>query len=155
MIIRYEIEAEDFAGQDLSHLGIAEREIAELACAFRRIGFWRSDVESGLFYWSEGLSHLFGMPVTTGPISITAANAFVHPEDLGPLLEVLEQALSEKTAFHCILRMMTSEGDYRFMRSVGRYRKNARGKGEIIGMLYELFEPIRTVALAAQPPAGG
>jgi PAS domain-containing protein len=151
MIIRYDIAANAFAEQDLTHIGITDSDIAEMACAFRRIGFWRTDVTSGLFYWSEGLFRIFGMEFTTGPISISEANALIHPDDVTPIYELLDQALAEKTAFHYILRIRARDDEYRYVRCIGKYRTGPTGGGEMIGMLYEFFEPIRTVALAAAP----
>jgi hypothetical protein len=149
VIIRYDIEADAFSRQDLSHLAITAEDIADLTCAFRRIGFWRADIASGLVYWSEGLFRIFEMEECAGPISVSAANGLIHPDDVVPLYELFEQAIVEKSAFHFILRLRTRGGIYRFVRSVGRYRPGPQGKDELFGMLYEIFEPIRTVALAA------
>lgn len=152
-MIRYDIQADAFARQDLSHLGIADAEIVELTTAFRRIGFWRSDVASGLSYWSEGLFRIFGMECTTGPVNMSAAYERLHPDDLGPLSEVVEQAIAERTAYHFILRIRTRCDEYRFVRSVGKYRDDGEGEGQLVGMCYEFFEQIRTVELAGPPPA--
>jgi hypothetical protein len=147
MIIRYDIHDAPPAAQELAHIHITESEIVELATAFQKIGFWRAEVGSGHFYWSRGIFDIYGMEYSADPIDVSAANAQMHPEDIEPLYSMLEVACAEKTAFHSILRLKRPTGDYGFVRCVGKYRERD-GRGELIGMFYAFFEPLRTVALA-------
>lgn len=149
VLIRYDLDTLAGARPQFEQIGLTADDVSDLSSYFRRIGFWRMDIEQGLTYWTRGVFDIFGMEFRDGPVSLTEANAVIHPNDLGPMLEIVEQAAVNRLPFHAIVRLRSRESEFRFIRSVGKYRKSDDGKPEFVGMIYEFFEPIRTLGMAA------
>lgn len=149
VLIRYDLDTLTGARPQFEQIGLTADDVCDLSSYFRRTGFWRTDIEQGLTYWTRGVFDIFGMEYREGPVSLTEANAAIHPNDLGAMLEMVEQATIIRAPFHAIIRLRSRESEYRFIRTVGKYRETADGKPEFVGMIYEFFEPIRTLGMAA------
>lgn len=99
VLIRYDLDTLAGARPQFEQIGLTADDVCDLSSYFRRIGFWRMDIEQGLTYWTRGVFDIFGMEFRDGPVSLTEANAVIHPNDLGPMLEIVEQAAATACRF--------------------------------------------------------
>lgn len=127
-------------------IGILDHEIVELAAAFRRFGFWRIDLDTALFYGSADIFAIFDMEYRDGPINMLEFRDHLHPEDIPLLMESFERTSTLRHMHHTIYRVLAQGGEYKYVRTVGKYREKPDGSGEIIGITYEFFERLRTAA---------
>lgn len=147
MLVRFEFSQTGLDPPDLSHIGLSDAEIVALVSCQHRVGYWRSDMQTGHVYWSKDIFDIYGMEYTKGPISLTLANEAIHPDDLPFMLELLERAALEKTGFHYVLRLKNGHNGYKYVRSVGRYRITEDGREELYGMIEEVFDQVRMVGV--------
>lgn len=124
---------------------ISDAEIVELASAFRYYGVWRITLDTSLFYGSPSICRIFDMEFVDGPMNLVELTARIHPEDLPMLMQAFERISTSGETYHAIYRVRIGEGRYKFVRTVGRYRKTSQGLGEIIGITYEFFAQQRTI----------
>lgn len=120
-------------------VGLSSEEVVELAAAFRLYGFWRIDLDSGHFFATEDLCRIFGIEPQDGPINLMAITARIHPEDMPRLMETFERASAERLTYHNIYRIRTDVEDYKYVRSVGKFRDKPGTSGEVVGVTYEFF----------------
>ncbi|WP_105384188.1 PAS domain-containing protein [Neorhizobium alkalisoli] len=120
-------------------VGLSSDEVVDLAAAFRLYGFWRIELDSGHFFATEDLCHIFGMEPQDGPINLMAITARIHPEDMPRLMETFERASAERLTYHNIYRIRTDAEDYKYVRSVGKFRDKPGTAGEVVGVTYEFF----------------
>ena len=152
-MIRFEFWEIEQAMQDLDGLGLTDADIAGLVSYRRAVGYWRSDLASGLVYWSRALFDIYAIAFTEGPVNLTAAYAKVHRDDLDFMLELIERAASEKTGFHFVLRLKTCGEGYKYIRSVGLYRTTADGREELFGNVEEVHHNMRLIGVFDNPSA--
>ena len=129
--------------RDVTDRVIMERELRRsrerLAKAERvaGVGSWEWDIANDRVSWSDGLLGIYGITRDDFNPSATAGlEERVFPDDRGRVLESLQRALSERSAFTL---------EYRGVRSDGRVR-TLRNRGEVI--VDDLGEPIRVVGVA-------
>jgi len=134
--------------EERKRLGLSETEIVELATAFRRFGFWRLDLGSGLFFASREIFKIFDMPFTEGPMNLIEVTSKIHPEDLAILMETFERSSSQRLGYHNTYRVR-QETDYKLVRSVAKYRdKPESDAGEIVGITYECLDSWQPVTFS-------
>ncbi|WP_246617632.1 PAS domain-containing protein [Rhizobium populisoli] len=121
-------------------VGLTADEMIELVTAFRYYGFWRIDLDSGHFFATEDVFHIFGMEPTDGPVNLVEMTGRIHPEDMPQILEVYERASSARLTYHNIYRVKADAEDYKYVRTVGKFRDKPGTSGEVVGMTYEFFE---------------
>ncbi|SMD03531.1 PAS domain-containing protein [Rhizobium sp. RU36D] len=131
---------------DGGDVGISDREIVQLVSAFRPFGLWRIDLDTGLFYGTRDIYGIFDMEYREGPINLVEFRDHLHPEDLPMLMESFEQTSTQKQMHHNIYRVIKPCGEYKFVRTIGKFREKEGTSGEIIGVTYEFFERLRTAA---------
>lgn len=146
-MIRFETTQLEIPAQDLGHIGLTDSEIVKLLSCHRPTGYWRSDLATGHVFWSERIFEIYGMKYVKGPVSLPEANGLVHPDDLPLMLELIEQAASEKTGFHYVLRLRNGGGGYKYVRSIGRYRITDDGQEELYGLFEELIDQVRLLGI--------
>lgn len=134
--------------QDCTSVGMTDHEVVELAQAFRLYGFWRTDLDTGLYFATPDVFRIFEMEVTNGPLNLVEARARINPEDLPILMESFERTCSLKQSYHNIFRVRRGEDDWKFVRTLGKFRAKPGTSGEIVGITYEFFERLRTAAFS-------
>lgn len=134
--------------QDCHQVGMTESEVVELAQAFRLYGFFRIDLDSGHFFATPDVFRIFGMAFTSGPLNMVEFRSRIHPEDIPMLMESFERTCAEKQSYHNIYRALNVDDQYKFVRTVGKFRAKENGSGEIVGVTYEFFERLRTAAFS-------
>lgn len=120
-------------------VGLTPEEILELNTAFRLYGFWRIDLDTGHFFATEDVCRIFGLPHQTGPLNFVDIISRIHPEDMPCLMETFERASGERLTYHNIYRVKSNAEDYKYVRTVGKFRDKQGTSGEVVGMTYEFF----------------
>jgi hypothetical protein len=126
-------------------VGLGDNEVLELVSSFRLCGFWRFDIDSGHFFGSPDYFQIFGMEHTTGPINLVKLSSLIHPDDLSSIMETFERASAARLTYHNLYRVKTDAENYRYVRSVGKFRPADTGQGDVVGMTYELFPQETTI----------
>ena len=121
-------------------IGFATEELVDLVTAFRHYGFWRIDLDSGHFFGTEDIFHIFGMQPTHGPVNLVEMTGRIHPEDMPQILEIYERASSARLTYHTIYRVKADAEDYKYVRTIGKFRDKPGTGGEVVGITYEFFE---------------
>lgn len=137
--------------QDCTSVGLNEREVVNLMQEFHLFGFWRIDLDTGLFYATPDVFRIYGLKTTDGKMSLAEFGARVHPDDLPMVMESFERTCQHKQSYHNIYQALGENDHYKYVRTVGRFREKPGTSGEIIGITYEFFERLRTVAFSDAP----
>lgn len=139
MNLFYEMNTGFSPGPLPAYLHMSDADVLRLLQTQIKIGLWRSDLEMGHTFCSAEAARLFGVPSTNGPIDFGIASRAIHPEDHDLALELIETTGREKGSYQFVMRVADADdGEYRFVRVIGRYRAKANGGGEIIGICHEV-----------------
>ena len=139
---------------DKAFIKISDDDIVELASAFRKFGFWRSDLTTGHVYMSTEACEIYGLePSTTTPINVADVARAFHPADRDRAFSAIEETVASGRGGHFVYRVRCGGDHYRPVRMVMAIREREGGSGEIIGIVYELF-PKTTTAGRMDPEFG-
>lgn len=125
-------------------VGLSDGEVLELVGSFRLCGFWRFNVDSGHLFGTAEYCQIFGIEHSDGPLDLVKLSAAIHPDDLTVIMETFERASASRFTFHNLYRVKTEPASFKFVRSVGKFRADETGEGDVIGMTYELFPQAST-----------
>lgn len=125
-------------------VGLSDKEVLELVGSFRLCGFWRFNVDSGHLFGTTEYCQIFGIEHSDGPLDVVRLSASIHPDDLTVIMETFERASASRLTFHNLYRVKTGPTSFKFVLSVGKFRADAAGQGDVIGMTYELFPQAST-----------
>lgn len=125
-----------------------QQELLNYAMDLANLGSWRSDLRTGTVYWDERSARIFGVAHQTNGYTREDYFERVHPDDRDRLkLEIMrfEQVGGETYFDH---RIITPEGELRFVHEKARARKDALGDiVEVNGFIQEVTELKKQQAL--------
>jgi len=98
------------------------------AQAFGGIGDWEWDLASDEITWSDNLYRLMGRERSSFRPSLGSLSAFVHPEDLARIEQVLRDAVSRGNRFETEMRGVWPDGTIRHFVSRGEVIRDRAGK---------------------------
>ncbi|MDX2542809.1 SpoIIE family protein phosphatase [Streptomyces sp. WI04-05B] len=106
-----------------------------------RVGSWDWHIKSGELIWDEAAMELYG----TRPEEYTARvenwMRCVHPDDLGPTLALVDQAISGHSVFEAEYRVRAFDGTYGWHQARGRATYDEHGEPlRLIGMGWDSNE---------------
>ena len=106
----------DFTDRKLAEDMLAERNLQlELAGKVGRVGNYAYDVSAETLQVSDGYSALHGLPEGTSETTLSEWRARVHPEDLGSVEGVHNQAVADKQReYSAEYRIVRSDGEVRW-----------------------------------------
>jgi PAS domain S-box-containing protein len=109
-------QAEAALRESDERLRTSERRLIE-AQRLARVGSWERYFEGAVIYWSDEMFRIFGLRI--GPaLHFRAFLSYVHPEDQEKIMEANQKALSSMTPEIVEYRIIRSDGEMRFIRSV-------------------------------------
>jgi PAS domain S-box-containing protein len=133
----------DFTDRKLAADMLAERNLQlELAGRVGRIGSYAYDVGAEKLQLSDGYAVLFGLPEGTTEATLNEWRARVHPEDLGRVESVHDQAVADKRHEYSIeYRIVRSDGEVRWTerRCFISYDGDARAQ-RVVGVSIDITE---------------
>jgi PAS domain-containing protein len=132
---------------------LTAEEVVALASAFQLYGFWRLDIDTGLFFATPDVCRIFGLPPTEGPLNLVTVTSRIHPDDMPVLMQIYERASNERLMYQSIYRIRADSQDYKYVRSIGKFRDKPGTSGEVVGITHEFFAQTPAVTFADDQPA--
>jgi PAS domain S-box-containing protein len=110
----------------------------QLAAAAAGIGFWSRDQASGLEEWDDQMLAIYGV----GREEFDGRwEPFIHPEDLGQVLQATAQALQQDVAGRYEYRIIRPDGGVRYLRGMSVGIRDTSGKPvREIGVNFDVTE---------------
>lgn len=81
------------------------------------VGGWSYDCQTETITWSKGALRIFGIPANSNP-TVSEVIAFYHPDDRQKVRSGLQAAQFEGESSEDVLRITTSDGSLRWVRTV-------------------------------------
>lgn len=131
----------DITKRKLAELQLRENEERlNLSQEYGGIGSWEHDLSNHQQIWSPTTFQLAGLPYKSHP-TWEDFLAIVHPDDRQILLEAHQAHLSQGEKYDVEYRIVSTHGQYRWMRSVGRAEFTADGTPtRFIGIVQDITE---------------
>lgn len=103
------------------------------------VGYYTYFVEDDVWSWSDGMYELHGYEPRAMPATTDLMLKHKHPDDALRAYEVLEAVTSDGLPFSCYHRILTANGEVRYVLSVGRgiFGHNGRVE-EVTGYFVDL-----------------
>jgi PAS domain S-box-containing protein len=146
----------DSNGKLLRYIGatldITERKQAEealrqtserlnLAQHAAKVGTWDWDIITGQIEWSIQMFDLFGLDPLKNNASFEVWNSILHPDDLEQAGFLIDQALKQQTLLNSDYRIISPDGQERWINSVGEGKYNNQGQPvRMIGVCMDITE---------------
>lgn len=113
-----------------------------LACDAAEIGTWDWDLTTDKVHWNKQHFELFGMSKLSDEMTIEAAIANLHPEDLDRAIETATHSIKYKVPYRDEFRIVQDNGNIRWIVSQGKpLHFNAKGRPQsMIGVTYDITE---------------
>ena len=141
------------ATDELAELAALELETKELSDHLRLaldaggFGTWRWDMATGVTQWDQEMERLFGLAPGTFDGTFDAWKALLHPDDVAPVLQVLDAAVANRSHYRLEHRVVTADGTVRWLEGSGRVTLDQDGNVTgTIGCSHDISERARAVA---------
>ncbi|MDY7020733.1 MAG: PAS domain S-box protein [Cyanobacteriota bacterium] len=120
-------------------LNLSER--LQLAIRSARMGIWDWNVIDDHLTWDERMFELYGVKAANFTHSIETWQKALHPEDVAPVNELVQQALREKTEFETEFRVIHPDGSIHWIQATAAIKRNAQGQSErMIGVNVDISD---------------
>ncbi len=86
-----------------------------LALESAQIGLWHADFQVKRWWWDARSASMLG--VSGGEADVSELERVVHPDDLARLQQQLQQAVLARSVFDVEFRVVTNDGEIRFIRA--------------------------------------
>jgi PAS domain S-box-containing protein len=100
---------------------------APLAAKMAGVGYYRYDVATGGFCWSEGMYRIYGLDPAHGPLELQALDDYVHPDDRARLREHRVRN-SDVSDVEVEVRIVRADGEIRHVISRSILERDADGR---------------------------
>jgi PAS domain S-box-containing protein len=134
-------EADSHRLLELTGLALQQSETQlQLALDSADMGIWAATPASGEFSATAQAKLLHGLPADA-LLNPQAVLASVHPDDRNKVIELFQRTIESEASLDIELRVMHSNGDFRWVCWRGRWVSNVPGKpGTIIGVVQDITE---------------
>ena len=135
--LRKEIDDRKYAEEALRQ----REELHKDAQRVAHIGHWELYPEIGTPVWSDEIFRIFGLNPQEGEPSFTDHETHLHPDDWPLLNKAVTLASTEGTPFNITFRIVRSDGEIRWMHSIGTTTKDEKGKvTKVFGTAQDITE---------------
>jgi diguanylate cyclase (GGDEF)-like protein/PAS domain S-box-containing protein len=111
------------------------------AQALARVGSWEHDVRANLSTWSDEMHRIFGLPHAPNHVGFDDMMEIIHPDDRGRMATLLRRAQDAGEAFDFEHRLVTIQGDFRFVHTRCECLRDSRGAVEhLIGAVLDVTD---------------
>ncbi|WP_426059028.1 PAS domain S-box protein [Hymenobacter sp. B1770] len=121
-----------------------QRHTRELLAAVEVVahtGSYEAELATMSFHFSEGMYRLFGEEPGAFTPSLDFIDARSHPDDVGPVMQVLEQAIAEKRPYQYVRRIYRADGQLRTLEAHGNVICNKAGVPvKLLGLVQDITE---------------
>lgn len=134
--------------QDITDLIEAQRELAAseerfaLAAEGSSVGIWDwIDVETDQEYWAPQFYRLLGFENNAFPPSLTAFQELLHPDDVQPIMDALEDHFRTNARYEKEYRLRHKDGSYRWFKATGQAAFDKNGKPtRMVGSIQDIHD---------------
>ncbi|MDF1606670.1 EAL domain-containing protein [Hoeflea sp. YIM 152468] len=127
----------------------------ELALSTSKIGIWELNLDTSELTWDRRMRELYGVPESTDQVSMESWLSALHPDDRIKVKEEFDQAISTDGLYNSEFRLLTREGNIRWIRASGAVNQKLSGERYIVGVNWDVSADIelKTHLLAAKQNA--
>lgn len=104
------------------------------------IGYWRIDLQKDKIFWSDQTYAIHGIVPGVYEPDLNTAIDYYHHEDQVMVREKLEYSIFTKQPFTFEARLITADGDMRYVQSRGRHWASGAGDEYIFGTFQDITE---------------
>ncbi|MBB4295179.1 MULTISPECIES: EAL domain-containing protein [Rhizobium] len=140
----------------LEELSSREAELAELSSRLDlaldsyQCGIWEARLGRGGSIWNERMHELYGLAPRNGFMTEEIWLGCIHPEDRPSALESARYFKKNGDTHTLVCRVMASDGQVRYVRSVGKVHQTGTGEMKIMGIAFDATEDVlMTIRLKA------
>ncbi|MBS1492944.1 MAG: PAS domain S-box protein [Bacteroidetes bacterium] len=106
-----------------------------------KIGYWEYNFKDELYYISDALFKIFGIPYKPGPVKRDVLTPKVHPDDLSIVRGAVLQAQLYSEFNDYTYRIISDDGSYKYVYTKGEVVKDKNGLPEkIFGVSMDITE---------------
>jgi PAS domain S-box-containing protein len=117
------------------------RAVLDLAVTAAGVGTFDWDLATGTLIWDERLLELFGYREAEFERTLQAFNARLHPDDVGPVGELLRHAVETGGDYSAEYRVQLPSGATRWLAARGRALRDERGTTvRLLGAAWDITE---------------
>ncbi|MAH65149.1 MAG: hypothetical protein CMJ27_13945 [Phycisphaerae bacterium] len=121
------------------------------ACRNAGAGCWQWRLGDGVAWHDERFQRLLGAPSRAGRISFSDLLGRIHPEDLAQFHFAVDAAIERADPIDFVVRMRTTDGDWRPIRFIGGLDRDASGpSGHLGGIALPVTDDVIAGALATR-----
>ena len=119
--------------EDMTEVRRAEAESAaseqrlRLAHEAAQLGSWHWDMTTGVNVWDDQLEAIYGLPPGGFDGTFEAWEATVHPDDRGQVMEIVQNAIAERSSYVLRNRMFWPDGTLRWIEAHGKVTIDEHG----------------------------
>jgi PAS domain S-box-containing protein len=106
-----------------------------------QLGYWDLDIKNQKLVWSKEVYRLFGKDPDTFVPTVEAFLAMIHPEDLGRVLRIRDDAIAGGSGFTVDYRIILSNNSLQFMQEIVELDRDGKGVlTRIFGTVQDITE---------------
>jgi PAS domain S-box-containing protein len=146
--------------EDMTEIRQAEAETAaseqrlRLAHEAARLGSWHWDMANGVNVWDEQLESIYGMPRGGFDGTFEAWEATLHPDDHDRVMQTVQEALEERSAYVLRNRIVHPDGTLHWIEAHGKVTTDETGAPTgTIGCVRDVTEEMRVREREAETAA--
>lgn len=110
----------------------------KMALQTSRIGIWEADLATGDLFWDDRVNAIFGKPQDGGPRHYQDWVDALHPDDLERAIEEFRVAVEETGSYHSEYRVLTADGEVRYVRAIGMVYTDPGSTPKIAGVNWDV-----------------
>ncbi len=110
---------------------------AEKIAAF---GHWKVNLDTNVYTFSDNYFRLLGLEPQSFTPSLENIKPFIHPDDLEATIKAHTDSFKDLQPSSIVFRFVLANGEVKYMKSVGSFRRNAKGELVKIGVNYDITD---------------
>ncbi len=134
----------------LQNARITEEESRSEAKSIAQIGSWSWNLKTKERHWSNEVYLIYGLPLGDQRLHAQTADSFIYPEDLPMVKQKIADATKNKMPYVYETRIITSEGDLKWVLVNGLVDYDLNGKPDFISGTTQDITILKNAVLALE-----
>lgn len=118
-------------------------ELTKLTEWLHGIGSWLINKHTGETWYSNNVFRIYGLAPQSLNTHANTFNAFIHTEDRAIVLDAFEKAYAEEVSLHIEYRILTTDGETKYVQQVCKWIYNHKGQMIFCGILRDVTQERR------------